>query len=326
MAIIQADRLVKKYKTSFSFKKMINKRDFVQQTTAIDGLSFTIDKPMIYGILGPNGAGKTTLIKILATILLPDGGNLEILGYELPKEEKKLRESIGLSLGEYERTFQWRLTGRQNLEFFAGLYGLPKQESKKKIDELLSRLGLETKADTIFLEYSTGMKHKLALARALLNDPELLLFDEPTAGLDVQTSEEVAKFTKSLTKKGKTIVYTSHRLEEAGDLCDRILILDEGRKIAEETPKKIRELACEIKVIQVELNTIPDSLLSKIQSIDGVEHVYLIGPTTLRIHCYTLNNSLYPLLSLIKSESLEIKEIYSCLPTMKDAFLKLTGA
>lgn len=325
MQTIKASNLVKKYRTSFSFRRLFTKKEFVQETVALNGLSFSVKRGEIYGILGPNGAGKTTLIKVLSTILLPDEGNLEVLGYELPKYESKVKELIGLSLGEYERSFQWRITGRQNLEFFAALLGVPKEITKDRIDEALALVGLQDKADIMFLEYSTGMKHKLAIARALLNDPKLLLFDEPTAGLDAKTSREIGNLVRKLTKNGTTVVYTTHRLEEAGNLCDRILILDKGKKIAEESPEKLKKLAMETEVLQLELKEVNDELIDEIRSIDGVKAVYTVAPRVLRVHCKSINGSVYPILDLIKSGGIKINQISSLAPSVEDVFLKLTG-
>jgi ABC-2 type transport system ATP-binding protein len=324
-SVIITNGLIKRYRTSFSLKKLLGKGDFIQELVALNGLSFSVKKGEIYGILGPNGAGKTTLIKVLATILLPDNGDVEILGYKLPRDEKKVKDLIGLSLGEYERTFQWRITGRQNLEFFAALFGLPKMLVKDRVDEVLSLVGLEDKADTLFLEYSTGMKHKLAIARALLNDPQVLLFDEPTAGLDAKTSREVGNLVRTLTKNGTTIVYTTHRLEEAGNLCNRILILKEGKKIAEESPMNLKKLASETEVLQMELNEVSELLLGQIRNLDGIKDVYLTAPRTIRIHCNQINGSIYSILDLIESKGIKINQIHSSIPSVEDAFLKLTG-
>ena len=325
MNSIIASNLVKKYRTSFSLKRFFGKRELVQETLALNDLSFSVNKGEIYGILGPNGAGKTTLIKVLATILLPDAGNIEVLGYELPRYESKVKEQIGLALGEYERTFQWRITGRQNLEFFSDLFGVPKQIAKGRIDETLALVGLQDKADKMFMEYSTGMKHKLAIARALLNDPKLLLFDEPTAGLDAKTSIEIGNLVRKLTKNGATVVYTTHRLEEAGNLCDRIMILDKGKKIAEESPEKLKKLAQETEILQLELKEANDEIISKIKRIEGVKDVYSTAPRVLRIHCDAINGAVYPILDLIKSSGNRINQINSLTPTVEDVFLKITG-
>ncbi len=325
MSAITASQIVKKYRTSFSFKRFFGKRELVQETLALNDLSFSVNKGEIYGILGPNGAGKTTLIKVLATILLPDAGDVEVLGYELPKHESKVKEKIGLALGEYERTFQWRITGRQNLEFFADLFGVPKQIAKGRIDETLALVGLQEKADKMFMEYSTGMKHKLAIARALLNDPKLLLFDEPTAGLDAKTSIEIGNLVRKLTKNGATVVYTTHRLEEAGNLCDRIMILDKGKKVAEESPEKLKKLAQETEILQLELKEVSDEIIRKIRKIPGVKEVYSTEPRVLRIHCDAINGTVYPILDLIRSSGNHINQINSLTPTVEDVFLKITG-
>jgi len=325
MPTITASNLVKKYRTSFSFKRFFGKRELVQETLALDDLSFSVNKGEIYGILGPNGAGKTTLIKVLATILLPDAGNVKVLGYELPKHESKVKEQIGLALGEYERTFQWRITGRQNLEFFSDLFGVPKQIAKGRIDETLALVGLQDKADKMFMEYSTGMKHKLAIARALLNDPKLLLFDEPTAGLDAKTSIEIGNLVRKLTKNGATVVYTTHRLEEAGNLCDRIMILDKGKKVAEESPEKLKKLAQETEILQLELKEVNDEIINRIKRIEGVKDVYSTAPRVLRIHCDAINGAVYPILDLIKSSGNRVNQINSLTPTVEDVFLKITG-
>jgi ABC-2 type transport system ATP-binding protein len=322
---ITASSIVKKYRTSFSLKRLFGKREIVQENLALDGLSFSVNSGEIYGILGPNGAGKTTMIKVLATILLPDAGNLEVLGYELPKYESKVKEKIGLALGEYERTFQWRITGRQNLQFFASLFGVPGEITKDRIDETLALVGLQDKADKMFTEYSTGMKHRLAIARALLNDPELLLFDEPTAGLDAKTSREVGNMVRKLTKKGKTVVYTTHRLEEAGNLCDRIMILDKGKKIAEESPQNLKKLAMETAILQLDLNHVDDEIISEIRKVEGVKEVYATAPNTLRIQCDAINGAVYPILDSIKSKKIHINQINSLTPSVEDVFLKLTG-
>lgn len=325
MNAIQVDSLVKKYKTSFSFKKLIKKGEITQEHMAINGLSFSVKTGEVYGLLGPNGAGKTTLIKILATILIPDGGDVEVLQCKLPLEEKKVKDRIGLSLGEYERTFHWRLSGRQNLDFFCSLFGVKKDITKDRIDEVLALVGLADKADTMFLEYSTGMKHKLALSRALLSDPELMLFDEPTAGLDLKTSRDIGALIRSLAKKDKTIIYSTHRIEEAGNLCDRVLIMDHGKKLAEEQPEKLKKFAEEVEVLQIQLEGPTEELLDKIRGLENIQRVYLLNPNTIRIHCRVVRETLYPILELIRVQGFQIQQINSSSPTMEDVFLRITG-
>jgi len=305
-------------------KTIFHKKSQGRNMIAIDNLSFSVKEGEIYGLLGPNGSGKTTLIKILATILLPDSGNVRIFNYTLPQEEMKVKDRIGVCLGEYERTFHWRLTGRQNLDFFCSLFGVNSEITKDRIDEALSLVGLQEKADSLFLEYSTGMKHKLALARAILNNPDLLLFDEPTAGLDLKTSQDIGNFIKKIAKDKKTIIYSTHRIEEAGNLCDRVLILRNGEKIAEEKPDKLKKISKEIEVIQVEIKKISEEIIQKIQKLDSVEYVFYTEPRKIRIHCKEINTCIYHLFEILKANDVSISHINSSGPTMEDVFLRIT--
>ncbi len=318
------DGLVKKYRTSIPFHKIISERAVGKELTALDHLTFSVNRGEIYGVLGPNGAGKTTLIKVLATMLLPDEGSIHVLGHELPREEKAVRELIGLSLGEYERTFHLRITGRQNLHFFATLFDIPKHEIIERVDEALNLVGLEEQADKMYLEYSTGMKHKIAIARALLNHPQLLLFDEPTAGLDAKTSRDIGTLIRELTRGGATIVYTTHRLEEAGNICDRILIINQGKKVVEKSPQELKRLARETEVLQLTVNTITDELVSRLKKIDTIKYVYILGAATLRVHCTEVDAALPHIISEVHKTGMRIYQINSFTPSVEDVFLELT--
>ncbi len=221
------------------------------QTHALDALSFQVAKGEIYGVLGPNGAGKTTLMKVLSTVLLPDAGSVQVLGHDLVSAAHRLRHRVGTVFGEYERTFHWRLTGRQNLAFFAAFYAIPQREVADRVDSVLEAVDLLSVGDNMFNAYSTGMKHRLALARALLPDPELLLLDEPTAGLDPDSSGRIAQLVRERADAGTAVIYTTHRLHEAGVLCDRILVLDGGKRIAEASPSELARLVKGQQVVEV---------------------------------------------------------------------------
>lgn len=242
------------------------------RVAALDRVDFTVHKGEVYGVLGPNGAGKTTLMRLLGTILLPDEGEVEMLGQDLVAAAPSLRGRIGLVLGEYERSFHWRLTGRQNLAFFADFYAIPKNEAQARIDAVLETVDLLDAGDTRFDAYSTGMKHRLALARGLLPNPEILLLDEPTAGLDAASSDRVAEVVRERAAAGTAIVYTTHRLHEAGALCDRILILDQGRPVAESTPEELGRLAKGARVVEVTSRAGPwaKTFVEPIAAIEGV--------------------------------------------------------
>ena len=187
----------------------------------LKGLTLTVAKGELFCLLGLNGAGKTTLLKILAGLILQDEGDI------------RLERPVGFISGE-ERSFYWRLTGRQNLEFFASLYNLSRRESKQKIEELSALFGLEEFLDRMFMKYSTGMRQKLAIARSFLNDPSVLLMDEPTRSLDPLTQQELRQLIRErlLQQEGKTVLFTTHHLEEAERFSDRIGILHQGRLVA----------------------------------------------------------------------------------------------
>ncbi len=197
---------------------------------AVDGVDLQVRKGELFGLVGPNRAGKTTLLKLLSTLILPTSGKASINGYDILKEEEKVRASIGLVTGG-ERSFYWRLTGRQNLRFFAALYKLSSLEAKKRIDELFELLELKEQEDIQFQQYSTGIKQRMAVVRCLLNDPEVLFMDEPTKSLDPGAAYKLREFIKDelVGRKGKTILFVTHQMAEAEDICDRVAIMDNGK-------------------------------------------------------------------------------------------------
>ena len=200
---------------------------------ALRDVSLTAGAGEILGLLGSNGAGKTTLIKILATLIVPDSGTATIGGHDLIKQPRQVRRHIGL-VNTSERSFYWRLTGRQNLEFFASLWDFSKPEIKRRVAGLLDMTGLNDKADTPFMNYSSGQQQRLAVARALLADPQILLLDKPTRSLDPVGAAELRTFARMRLagELGKTIIWCTHNLKEAGDICDRLAIIHKGRLAA----------------------------------------------------------------------------------------------
>lgn len=198
-------------------------------TLALEDISFSLEKGQTLCILGPNGAGKTTLLKIISTLLLPDQGEISLGSNKLSCDPFLFKSRVGLLIDE-ERSFYWRLTGRQNLLFFASLYGLSRRAADARIEELSAEFKVDY-ADRRFDNYSSGMKKRICLIRALLHDPELLLLDEPTKSLDVSAQERLEYFLKDILieKYGKTIVLATHRIEEAAALATQYLILHKGR-------------------------------------------------------------------------------------------------
>lgn len=203
-----------------------------KKTEALKDVTLNVDRGEIFGILGPNGAGKTTLMKILATLIIPDRGIGSILGYDLIRDSRHIRRMVGL-VTMSERSFYWRLTGRQNLNFFAALHNLTGRKKRQRIQSLLELVGLEDKADSEVMKYSSGQKQRLALARALLSDAEILLMDEPTQSLDPLAASAFVRMTVDLLngKEGKTIIWSTHNLKEAEETCARIAILHKGSLI-----------------------------------------------------------------------------------------------
>ncbi|MFH1339582.1 MAG: ABC transporter ATP-binding protein, partial [Candidatus Omnitrophota bacterium] len=198
MNYIEVEHVTKDFIPPLSFGKLL-RLDFRhrQPVRALENLSFSLNKGEIIGVLGPNGAGKTTLLKIISTLILPDKGTVTVSGFQVGRNDNEIKSLIGL-VAPGERSFYWRLSGRQNLEFFAAMYGLNKKEAKKKVEELFSVLKIDYKEqDRRFDSYSSGMKQKFALIRSLLNDPDVLLFDEPTKSLDYAAALEFRNFIKN---------------------------------------------------------------------------------------------------------------------------------
>jgi ABC-2 type transport system ATP-binding protein len=199
-----------------------------KNVTVVDNVNLQISKGELFGLLGKNGAGKTTLIKIFSTLILPTSGKVIINGFDIFKDEYKIKRSIGLITGE-ERSFYWRLTGRENLRFFSALLNLSCRETEERIEELTQLLSLNGFIDKRFDLYSTGMKQKLSIVRGLLHNPQILLIDELTKGLDPGISMEIRGWIKKLTRKGYTVIFVTHRIDEAEEICDRVGVMTDGR-------------------------------------------------------------------------------------------------
>ena len=214
--------------------------------TAVDHVSFTVKEGEIFGVLGPNGSGKSTLIRLLATLLLPDSGDIKVFGHDPVTEPLKVQELINRV--SVEASFFKKLSPMENLMYGARLYGMGGQETRRKIDEILERLGLE--ARSIYRpmeEMSRGMQQKVAIARALLSRPRILLLDEPTTGLDPVSKREVqAVVTELREEDGTTILLTTHDMAEAEKLCERVAIMHKGKVVAMDTPEKLKELAPDV--------------------------------------------------------------------------------
>ena len=236
-------KLSKAYPGRFELRTLLGRPPRKEPVHALREVTFEVNEGEIFGLIGPNGAGKTTLTKIIATLVQPTTGSVTVKGFDSVHESAALRKLIGLAAAE-ERSFYWRLTVEQNLMFFARLYNVPKQKARARIAELLSELDLEHSARKRFGELSTGNKQRMALARALLNKPPILLLDEPTRSLDPLAAARMRSFIGSLAAGDPpvTILLTSHNLNEIEELCQRIAIISHGRIRELDTPDRIRTL------------------------------------------------------------------------------------
>jgi len=205
---------------------------------AIKGVSFSVKRGELFGLLGPNGAGKTTTISILTTLLLPDGGKAWVEGFDVVREAGEVRKRVGVVTQKF--ILYDRLTALENLEFFGRLYGMRGRELRRRALRLLDMVGLSEWRDKLVGTFSTGMKQKLSIVRALIHDPEVLFLDEPTLGLDPLTSNYVRGLIRSLTRGGKTVILTTHYMYEAEELCDRIAIMDRGTVVAVGSPDELK--------------------------------------------------------------------------------------
>ncbi|MEM2969550.1 MAG: ABC transporter ATP-binding protein [Candidatus Bathyarchaeia archaeon] len=301
---------------------------------ALRGVNIQIKKGEIFGVLGPNGAGKTTLIKILCTLVIHDEGEAYVNGFDVKREPNQVLKNLQAVLPE-SRGFNWRLTGRQNLEFYALLYGLNEKEAKERIDYLLDFTGLKDRADDYYQRYSTGMQRKLLLCRSLLRNTPILLFDEPTVGLDPTSA---AEFRDLLHKKiaheeKKTILLSTHNLFEAQNVCDRIAILDRGKITACDTPNNIRYLMFDEKVFNIAfVDAIYDDeqkkMIEKLEEISGVHGVTPGIDLDGNFHEISIrvdkNMDLSSILEVVMKSGLKIKMINTKEPTLEDAFMAIT--
>jgi ABC-2 type transport system ATP-binding protein len=203
---------------------------------AIDHITFTVEAGEIFGFLGPNGAGKTTTIKVLTGQLRPTSGSAEVSGCDVVEERQRLKPKIGVVF-EYQNLYE-RLSARDNLVFSARLYGVP----KGRVDSVLGQVGLTDRARDRIKEYSNGMKQRLLIARALLHEPEVLFLDEPTRGLDPNVAREIRSIVADLARQGVTVFLTTHYMEEADQLSDRVAIIDQGRIVALDTPAQLKAI------------------------------------------------------------------------------------
>jgi len=304
---------------------MIEVRNLVKKYgdyTAIDGINFKVRKGEIFGFLGPNGAGKTTTINILAGLSLPSSGVAMIAGQDVTKHPIGCKKKLGIAT--QDANFDHHLNIKDNLFYQGLLYGISRKELKKRVDAALRWSKLEKYSKKRFHQLSGGMQRRLVVARAMLSDPEIILLDEPTTGLDPQSRRQVWKYIKDLKEKKKTVLLTTHYIEEADILCDRISIIDHGRLIACGTPDELKRILDNDIVIDISLNpeVVSEHIEMDLNNISGVNHV-TIRNNGIRIGVGNEAVIEQVISSIIKKN--RINGINIIHPTLEDVFLHLTG-
>jgi ABC-2 type transport system ATP-binding protein len=328
---IQTIDLTKTYKTKTPNSSFLHRKTV--PVNALDNLNLNIKQGELFGLLGPNGAGKTTLVKILCTLLPPDQGTAIVNGFDVAKQPMQVKQSIGTLFSVGERGFFWRLSGYSNLEFFAAINNVSRSGRQQRIMEVLELVGLKEKAFEVFQKYSGGMKRKLALARALLADPPILLLDEPTTGLDVTSSRNIRDFIKNdLSKKhGKTVLYTTHYIEEVSQMSDRVAILNKGKLVALDTPEALKGMAKKGEVADIVVKNMSTAQVNSLRGLAGVSGLAaevqdsVLGQTRLRIRLEHAD-ALPTVLDFFFREKIKLVNFRQEEPTLEDAFIELTGA
>ena len=293
--------------------------------TAVDDLSLQVKEGEIFGFLGPNGAGKSTTIRMLCTLAVPTSGSAKIAGYDLVKDSSKVRENIGLVA---EKMIMYdNLTAAENLRFFGKLYAISKQKREERIDELLDLVGMQEWKHTQISKFSTGMKQRINVIRALLPEPKIIFMDEPTLGLDPQTTVSIREIIRDINNKGVTVILTTHAMTEAEALSDRIDIIDHGNIAALDTPQNLKNMISDgdTTIFTTKIMNLSTNMVEKIKSLDVVTALAQQDDFNLKISA----NGADALNQIIDAIRFEGGEIFSIInsneSTLEDVFLTVTG-
>ena len=297
--------------------------------TAVNGVDLQIERGEIFGLLGPNGAGKSTTIRMLCTLLEPTSGTAHVNGFDIVRQANGVRRSLGTLLAG-ERSIYWKLTGRENLEYFAALYHIPQAVAKQRVGELIERMELKDRANELVEKYSTGMRQRIAIAKALLARPPILLLDEPTLGLDPQAARNLRELIAQLKQEGHTILLTTHYMEEADQLSDRIGIIDTGKVVALDTPEGLKRRIDQREIIRLELTGWHDEIADKLKSIAGIENIttHQQGEADLwEVNMQAQNSraALPRIVEHISGNGTRLVNMNIVKPSLEDVFIYLTG-
>ena len=286
---------------------------------AVDNVSFTVGEREIFGILGPNGAGKTTTLEMIEGLREPDSGRVSVVGYDVRTDTEKVKQRIGIQL-QSTSLFD-HLTVAELVGLFASLYGA--DDSRGKIDRLLGLVSLQEKRDDLADQLSGGQQQRLSIALALVNDPEIVFLDEPTTGLDPKARRNLWELVESIREDGATIVLTTHYMEEAEILCDRVAVMDNGQIILCDAPSKLIATLETTASVSAEFGErVPE--VSTLQSLSGVESVRFEG-SRVTLQSTDLRRTMAGMIELSTQNGIEFDELTTTRPTLEDVFLHYTG-
>ena len=288
------------------------------EVIAVNRISFEVRKGEIFGFLGPNGAGKTTTIRILTGVIKPNGGTANIMGYDVLKQPLRVKQIISV-VPETSNAYI-DLTAWQNLMLIGELYGIPKKERLERAEALLRKFELYEWRNQLARGFSKGMKQRLMLCMALLTEPQVLFLDEPTAGLDVKSARLMRDIIRRFNGDGATVFLSTHNMEEANQLCDRIAIINHGRIAAIDTPENLRMKSSGLKSVEVSFNkTVSVDAMCKISRVSQAKKM----GDKIRLYTDELHNVIENLIDYARSESLVIISLNTLAPTLEDVFVKL---
>ena len=293
--------------------------------TAVDNISFDVKKGEIFGLLGPNGAGKSTTLRMLSTLARPTKGTALIGGYDIVKHDTEVRKLIGIVS---EKMIMYnRLTARENLWFFGSLFNIPKDVLTKRIEELLELVQLTQWKNAQVGTFSTGMRQRMNVVRALLNTPQVLFLDEPTLGLDPQSSVEIREFIKKLNREnGTTVIITTHMMVDADILCDRIAIVDHGKIVALDTSANLKKMVsgADTAIIKLTIPNLTSVLVEKLEALECADAVTQENSTELKILAHG-KEAFDNLIDAIRANGGNISSMENLQPSLEDVFLHITG-
>jgi len=293
--------------------------------TAIDKISFNVKKGEIFGLLGPNGAGKSTTLRLLSTLARPTSGTATISGYDIVKNDNEVRKLIGI-VSEKMILYD-RLTAKENLWFFGSLFNIPKDVLTKRINELLELVQLTKWKNAQVGTFSTGMRQRMNVIRALLNVPQILFLDEPTLGLDPQSSVEIREFIKKINRENNTtIIMTTHMMVDADLLCDRIAIIDQGKIVALDTSTNLKKLISgeDTTILNLNIVNLTPGLINTIRALECVDSVTQENSTHAKILVHG-TEAFDSVIDAIRMTNGKIKSMENLQPTLEDVFLHITG-